>query len=134
MFLAQVLADSAQSEKVLLWTLILSSIGSLVASVIGLAKYLIDRRSDEDKQERADRQMLALREQDRLDAKAKAEILLLEGARREKRLAAKIDENTAVSKEAFKEANGIKAEVAATKKEIAEAVKVIAESTANKPS
>jgi len=130
--LAQILADSAQSEKVLIWTLILSSVGSLIASVIGLAKYLIDRKSDQDKQARADAQVIALREQDRLDAKAKAEIILLEGAKREKRLAQKIDENTEVSKAAFKEANGIKAEVAATKKEIADAVKVIAESSAAK--
>ncbi len=104
--LAQIIADSTQSEKVLIWTLVLSSLGSLVASGIGLVKYLIDRKGDQRKQEQADARIVMLREQDRLDAKNKAEILLLEGARREQRLAAKIDENTEVSKAAFEAANG----------------------------
>lgn len=120
--------NGSQSEKVLIWTLVLSSAGSLVASVVGLVKYLIDRRSDREKQESADAMVVILREQDRLDAKTKAEILLFEGAAREKRLAAKIDENTAVSKEAFKTANGHNEKIKAAVETVAEVAKVIAAS------
>jgi len=118
---------SSQSEKVLIWTLILSSAGSLVASVIGTVKYLIDRRADQKKQERADAQVIALREQDRLDAKAKAELLLMEGAAREQRLAAKIDENTEVSKQAFQAANGHNEKIKMAVETVAEVAKVIAQ-------
>jgi len=118
---------SSQSEKVLIWTLILSSAGSLVASVIGTVKYLIDRRADQKKQERADAQVIALREQDRLDAKVKAELLLMEGARREQRLAAKIDESTAVSEKAFQVANGHNEKIKVAVETVAEVAKVIAQ-------
>lgn len=121
---------SSQSEKVLIWTLILSSAGSLVASVIGTVKYLIDRRADQKKQERADAQVIALREQDRLDAKVKAELLLMEGARREQRLAAKIDESTAVSEKAFLVANGHNEKIKVAVETVAEVAKVIAQAPA----
>ena len=125
------LAESgSQSEKVLIWTLILSSAGSLVASVIGTVKYLIDRKADQEKQARADAQVIALREQDRLDAKAKAELLLMEGARREMRLAAKIDENTEVSKQAFQAANGHNEKIKVAVETVAEVAKVIAQAPA----
>jgi hypothetical protein len=125
------LAESgSQSEMVLIWTLVLSSAGSFVASVIGLVKYLIDRRADRDKQTRADALVVALREQDRLDAKVKAELLLLEGAAREQRLAAKIDESTAVSEKAFQVANGHNEKIKVAVETVAEVAKVIAQAPA----
>jgi hypothetical protein len=120
--------NGTQSEKVLLWTLVLSSGGSFFASIIGLVKYLVDRRGDREKQKQLDDMEIALREQDRLDAKNKAELLLLEGALRERRLSAKIDENTEVSKEAFKAANGHNEKIKAAVECVAEVAKVIAQS------
>lgn len=118
--------NGSQNEKVLIWTLVLSSAGSFVASVIGLVKYLIDRRSDREKQKQADAMEIARREQDRLDAKTKAELLLLEGARREERLTRKIDENTQVSKQAFITANGHNEKIKVAVETVAEVAKVIA--------
>lgn len=127
--LSAYIADASQSEKVLIWTLILTSGGSLVTAIIGLIKGQMDRvQTRKDKQ--ADAEAAAsLREQDRLDARAKAELLLFEGARREQRLAAKIDENTAVSQRAFETANGHNEKIKAAVETVAEVAKVIAETS-----
>ena len=127
--LSAFVADASQSEKVLIWTLILTSAGSLVTAIIGLIKGQMDRvQTRKDKQ--ADAEAAAsLREQDRLDARAKAELLLFEGARREQRLAAKIDENTAVSQRAFETANGHNEKIKAAVETVAEVAKVIAETS-----
>ena len=76
------LADAAgTSEKVIIYTLI----GGHVVTLVTLAiKAVIDQ---------------ANRVQDRLDAESKAKILLAEGAERERRINAKIDENTAMNAE-----------------------------------
>lgn len=82
------LAEAAQSDSILLWTLILTSIGSLVTGVLALIKQAL-----------SDKQTIKLREQDRLDAEAKAKLILIEGAKREQRLSKQIADNTALTKE-----------------------------------
>src|SRR6478736_9226319 len=86
--LDQIFADASQSDKVLIWTLILTSAGSMAAGVMALIK-----------QHLSDRQTIKLREQDRLDAEAKAKLILAEGARREERLSKQIADNTALTKQ-----------------------------------
>lgn len=86
--LAQVVPLVPQSEKVLLWTLIITNAVTLGTLII---KGVLD---------------VVNRMQDRLDAESKARIQLAEGAAREQRLAEKIAENTQISKQAFETANG----------------------------
>jgi hypothetical protein len=108
------LADSsAQSEKVLIWTLILTSAGSLLTGLFSLIKGQMDRV-----QARKDKEQAA--------AEA-AELLLLEGSRRERRLAAMIDQNTEVSKQAFATANGHNEKIKVAVEAVAEVAKVMAE-------
>jgi hypothetical protein len=122
------LADSsAQSEKVLIWTLILTSAGSLLTGLFSLIKGQMDRVQARKDKEQAAAEAAELREQDRLDAKAKAELLLLEGSRRERRLAAMIDQNTEVSKQAFATANGHNEKIKVAVEAVAEVAKVMAE-------
>lgn len=102
MTLAQILADAAQSEKVLIYTLIGGHIVTLVTLLI---KALIDQ---------------ANRVQDRLDAESKAKIILAEGAKREERINAKIDENTIISKEALEVSNGHNAKIKAALQTVAD--------------
>ena len=64
----------------------------------------------------------ANRVQDRLDAKSKAELLLLEGSRREQRIKEKIDENTAVNAEAIRVANGHNEKIATLTEAVAKSV------------
>lgn len=90
MTILEIIADAAPqpSEKLLLWTLILTSAGSFVTALFALIKGQLDRV------------------QDRLDAESKAKLILAAGANREKRINEKIEENTKISKEAFEAANG----------------------------
>jgi hypothetical protein len=130
------LADSSSpSERVMIWTLILTSAGGLATSLFSLIKGQMDRtqaRKDKESEDHAAAELrehqakaaAELREQDRLDAESKARIILLEGSRREQRLAAKIDENTEVSKQAFEAANGHNEKIAAVVQTVAEVAKV----------
>ena len=106
--LSQILADAAQSEKVLIYTLI----GGHVATILGLIiKAAIDQ---------------ANRVQDRLDAESKARLLLAEGAAREKRIQDSIADNTRINAEALEVSNGHNAKIKATLEavsEVAEAIK-----------
>lgn len=91
MTLSMLLANTPQptpSETIMLWTLILTSVGSFVTAIIALVKGQMDRW------------------QDREDAKAKAALLLAEGAAREQRINAKIDANTRISEAALEVSNG----------------------------
>lgn len=99
------LADAAgTSEKVIIYTLI----GGHVVTLVTLAiKALIDQ---------------ANRVQDRLDAESKAKILLAEGAERERRINAKIDENTAINAEAIRVANGHNEKIVALTETVAKTV------------
>lgn len=116
---------SSQSERVLIWTLILTSAGSLVTAIIGLIKGQMDKVQARRDREQAAYEAAELREQDRLDAESQSKILLAQGALREQRLAAKIDENTSISKQAFEAANGHNEKIALVVETVAEAAKVI---------
>lgn len=130
MLTSQLFADaSSQSETVLLWTLVLSSLGGLVTGILSLVKGYL-----------SDKQALEMRNQDRLDNESKAKLLLatveakereaqVAAMQREKRIVAKIDENTEVSKTAFREANGIKAELASHAADVKVATETIAAAT-----
>lgn len=107
----QFLADAAQSEKVLIYTLIGGHVVTLGTLLI---KAIIDQ---------------ANRVQDRLDAKAKADLLMAEGAAREKRLQEAIAENTTINKEALEVSNGHNAKMATALTTVAEATKAIVESS-----
>lgn len=101
--LHELLAETAsQSEKVLIWTLILTSVGGFVTSIIALIKGQLDRV------------------QDRLDAESKAKILLEAGQKREERINAKIDENTEVNKTALEVSNGHNAKIKAALETVAD--------------
>jgi transaldolase len=103
MTLATVAESAGSSEKLLIYTLI----GGHVVTLVTLAiKALIDQ---------------ANRVQDRLDAESKARMLLAEGARREQRINAKIDENTAVNVEAIRVANGHNEKIAELTQTVARA-------------
>ena len=104
-----VLAESVgTSEKVLIYTLI----GGHVVTLVTLAiKAIIDQ---------------ANRVQDRLDAESKAKIMLAEGAKREQRINAKIEENTQVNLEAIRVANGHNEKIVAL-------TETVARSTSNPP-
>lgn len=99
------IAESAgTTEKVIIYTLI----GGHVVTLATLAiKAVIDQ---------------ANRVQDRLDAKSKAELLLLEGSRREQRISEKIAENTAVNVEAIRVANGHNEKIASLTEAVAKTV------------
>ena len=100
-----VLAESVgTSEKVLIYTLI----GGHVVTLVTLAiKAIIDQ---------------ANRVQDRLDAESKAKIMLAEGAKREQRINAKIEENTQVNLEAIRVANGHNEKIVALTETVAKSV------------
>jgi len=92
------------SEKIIIYTLV----GGHVVTLVTLAvKALIDQ---------------ANRVQDRLDAESKAKILLAEGANRERRINAKIEENTAVNVEAIRVANGHNEKIATLTEAVARSV------------
>lgn len=128
-FLFNILADTdaSPSEKVLLWTLVLSAVGGFLTSVVSLIKSQMDRVQARKDKEAEARASAAAREQDRLDAESKARIALQEGARREQRLAAKIDENTGYNKLAIETANGHNEKIKAAVETVAEVAKVIAQ-------
>lgn len=106
-----ILADASSSEKVLIWTLVTTNVIQFLVIVV---KAIVDQVN---------------RVQDRLDAESKARIILQEGKAREERLAAKIDENTEVSKAAFREANGVNAKLERHSNDVKIATEVIAEAT-----
>ena len=95
---------TGSSEKIIIYTLI----GGHVVTLVTLAiKAMIDQ---------------ANRVQDRLDAESKAKILLAEGAKREERINAKIEENTAVNVEAIRVANGHNEKIVALTETVARTV------------
>ena len=104
MTVASAAESAGTSESVLIWTLIGGHIVTLATLAI---KSLIDQ---------------ANRVQDRLDSESKARIILAEGAKREERINAKIDQNTAVNVEAIKVANGHNEKIVALTETVAKSV------------
>lgn len=107
MTLANILAESGQSEKVLIYTLIG---GHIVTLVVMLIKALIDQ---------------ANRVQDRLDAESKAKIILAAGADREARIRADIEANTKVNETALEVSNGHTAKLTSALATMADVTKAI---------
>lgn len=114
------IAETAQSETVLIVTLIAGHVFTILGLIV---KAFIDHSN---------------REQDRLDAALKAKLIREEvaasaelaaakGAERAERIVAKIDENTEVSMRAFDAANGYNEKIKQAVESVAEVAKVIAQ-------
>ena len=122
MELTHLLAETGQSQEVLIWTLILTSAGSFVTALFALVKGQLDRW------------------QDRQDAKAKAAAILAEmtsqetrakeaAAEREKRIRADIEVNTEVNKEQIRVSNGHNEKIKEAMEKVADVTKAFAEAT-----
>lgn len=114
--LLQILTDSTQSEKIVLWTLIFSSLGSLITSLIALAKGQFDRiqeRKDNESKSDIEAQKVKI-----LIDELKAQDLRyqIEAIAREERIRKDIQANTASTEEALRVANGHNAKIAASVK------------------